>query len=126
MGKGGSSSTSKTTTTTEQYDQRVLAETGSLAIGAGGEFTYTQEFGTEVANAFDSLIEFAEEAGRALMKQSEQSQKAASEQFASQHKTLSEQLAISQAPTETFIRKVLPYSVVAFFGFLAYFILRKK
>ena len=94
-----SKSSSKTTQTTEQYDQRILAEEGSFVIGS--EASYDNQFGEEVANAFDRLIDFASGAGEAALKSTETTQT-----------VLAEQLAAAKAPSTAFIIKALPYLVV--------------
>ena len=82
MSKGGSSSSESTSststkTTTENYDQRVGAEGGGVALGSGASLKIEQQFGPEVANAFRQLIDFAKDAGAAVIESQNQALEAA-------------------------------------------------
>lgn len=82
MSKGGessseSTSTTSTQTTTQNYDQRVGAEGGGLALGSGASLKFEQQFSPEVANAFRQLIDFAKDAGAAVIESQNQALKAA-------------------------------------------------
>lgn len=108
-------SSSKTETTTQQYDQRILAEEGSLVIGAGASASYINEFSDTVADAFNRLIDFASGAGEIAVKSYERSTD-----------VLAEQLSTAKQPTQTFIIKALPYFVVVGLAIFGISILRAK
>jgi hypothetical protein len=67
MGKGSSesSTTTQSTSSTTNADQRVAAEGGGVAIGAGAEYSYspseitTYEFPSAVADFANKLLSFA-------------------------------------------------------------------
>lgn len=59
MGKGGSSSSSSTQTA--NYDQRVAAEGEGLALGSGAAIITANEFGDNVAKAYQDLVNFAKD-----------------------------------------------------------------
>lgn len=71
MPKGGggssSSSTSTATTSTENYDQRVGAEGGGVALGQGATLQVSDQFSDNVARAFNQLVSLATDAGRLVM-----------------------------------------------------------
>ena len=70
MAKGGSSSSessSTSTTSTSNYDQRVGAEGGGVALGQGATLQTTDQFSDNVAKAFNQLVNLATDAGRLVM-----------------------------------------------------------
>ena len=70
MSKGGSSSSessSTSSTATSNYDQRVGAEGGGVALGQGATLQTTDQFSDNVAKAFNQLVSLATDAGRLVM-----------------------------------------------------------
>jgi len=59
-GKGDSSSSS--TATTVQEDNRVVADSGGLALGRGAGLQITQEFPDKVAQAFSEIVDLGKQA----------------------------------------------------------------
>lgn len=116
MGKKDTTSTSTTATTTENKDQRILAEMGSTVIGAEAQVHIESEFGDNVANAFDSLLDFARDAGQVAVEQSAKVQDALTDEL--QAKSLGQEGL-------TFI-KTLPYIVAGIFAFGLILIFKKK
>lgn len=111
----GSKSSSKTVTTTEQYDQRILAEQGSIVIGTGAEATYLNEFSDNVAEAFIRIVDFAAGAGDVAVTAYEKSTD-----------VLSGQLSEARGTQQGFIIKALPYFVIIALGVFGFTLMRKK
>lgn len=110
-----STSKSTTTTSTEQKDQRVVAETGSSVIGPEARVTIHNEFSETVADAFNSLIDFASDIGSAAVGQAEQVQQSLSDEL--QRKTTGEFSGIL---------RFFPYVALGLIGFGFLIIFGKK
>lgn len=70
MAKGGSSSSessSTSSTSTSNYDQRVGAEGGGVALGQGATLQVTDQFNENVARAFNELVSLARDAGQLVL-----------------------------------------------------------
>lgn len=89
-----SSSPTTTTTTTQQYDQRVGAEGGAVALGQGASLSVQEQFPENVARAFNELINLARGAGELIINSNENLQEATKNALASNEKAL--QLALEK------------------------------
>lgn len=123
-----SKSKSVVTTTTEQFDQRAMAESGAIAIGGGSDidYTYTDEFSDNVANAFEALLDFATEAGAVAADFASESAQIAAKQVTSTTETLAAELERKQTLIPSVVTEILPYVTVGFFAVAALIIFRKK
>lgn len=93
-GKSESSSSTSTSTTTEQYDQRVGAESGGVALGQGASLSISEQFPENVAKAFNELINLARGAGELIINSNENLQEATKNALISNEKVL--QLALEK------------------------------
>jgi hypothetical protein len=103
-----SSSSSKSTSTTQNYDQRVIADAGALAIGAGGSYTINQPFSDQVRDAYLALVNLA---GKSAERESTAMQTAVSMAAAQATATLS-QLDRTQKGASTIYTDLFPFIAV--------------
>jgi methionine-rich copper-binding protein CopC len=87
-GSSESSSSTSTSTTTNQYDQRVGAEAGAVALGQGASLSYNEQFPENVSKAFNELINLARDAGKLIINSNENLQEATKRSLESNEKTL--------------------------------------
>jgi len=73
MSKSSSSSSSQATTQTINEDNRTVADGESIALGKNAALQINNDFGDNVAKAFDKLINFASDAGQAVLDATEKS-----------------------------------------------------
>lgn len=109
-----SKSQSTVSTVTEQYDQRAVAEQGSIAIGGGSQVTYAPEFGDNVAAAFESLVDFAGEAGAVAIKQVGVTQA-----------VMAAELERKQTLVPTAVTQTLPYMAIGLIVVAIFMVLKK-
>ena len=87
-GKSQSSSSTTTQTTTQQYDQRVGAEGGAVALGQGASLSINEQFPENVAKAFNELINLARDAGELIINSNQNLQEVTKNALASNEKTV--------------------------------------
>jgi hypothetical protein len=93
-GKSQSSSSTTTQTTTQQYDQRVGAEGGAVALGQGASLSINEQFPENVAKAFNELINLARDAGELIINSNQNLQEVTKNALASNEKTV--QMALQE------------------------------
>ncbi len=118
MSQSESESSSSTTTTTQQYDQRVGAEGGAIAIGSGAQISINEEFGSNVAQAFNQLISLARDAGQLVDTLNKTTQDTTTKAV----DLLAKQVERSEKGASTIYTDIFPYVAAAIIGIVAIFI----
>jgi len=112
-------SKSKSSTSTQQEDNRVIATEGGVALSKGATLNFSNEFSSEVQEAFNSIVDLARDTGTAA-------KDIALKSIANSSATVSEISTVrreANSGQSEVLERIAPFVAV---GFVAFALMKKK